>query len=147
MAIAVADTSFLFSLYGNDAHTAAAHDWVRQGRRPIAVSVLTRYELQNAIRGAAFRKVITTADALASLEAFESDLKNGHLQLASGELGAVVADALRLSELHTLRGGHRSFDILHVAMARLLKANVFLSFDANQRKLAAAVRLSIGPTP
>jgi hypothetical protein len=34
---------------------------------------------------------------------------------------------------------------LHVATARLLKATTFLSFDANQRKLAATVRLTVGP--
>jgi predicted nucleic acid-binding protein len=145
MATAVADTSFLFSLFGNDAHTAVAQAWARQAQLPITTSILNRYEFGNAIRFAAFRKVISQADALASLVAFETDLKNGHLQLASFDLMAVVAEASRLSELHTLSGGHRSFDILHVATARLLKATLFLSFDANQRKLAAAVRLNVGP--
>jgi hypothetical protein len=145
MAIAVADTSFLFSLYGNDAHTAAAQGWVRQHQLPIAVSVLCRYEFQNAIRFAAFRQAISPADALASLTAFGSDLQDGHLQPASCDLAALIGDASRLSELHTPSGGHRSFDILHVATARRLKATTFLSFDYNQRKLAAAVRLTVGP--
>lgn len=145
MATAVADTSFLFSLFGNDGHTATAQNWVRQRQVPIAVSVLNRYEFENAIRFAAFRKAIAQADALASLAAFESDSKNGLLQLASSDLTAVVAEASRLSELHTLSGGHRSFDILHVATAKLLKATMFLSFDSNQRRLAAAVRLSVAP--
>jgi predicted nucleic acid-binding protein len=57
----------------------------------------------------------------------------------------VIAEAARLSELHTLSGGHRSFDVLHVATARLLKATTFLSFDANQRKLATTGRLAVGP--
>ena len=145
MAINVADTSFLFSLFGNDAHTAAAQDWARQSQVPITVSSLNRYEFGNAIRFAAFRKVITPADALASLGAFESDLKTGHLQLATCDLAAVLSEADHLSELHTLKGGHRSFDILHVAAAKILKATTFLSFDANQRTLAAAARLKIGP--
>ena len=34
MSTTVADTSFLFTLYGNDAHTAGAHGWVRQSQRP-----------------------------------------------------------------------------------------------------------------
>lgn len=145
MAIAVADTSFLFSLFGNDAHTAVAQRWARQGQLPVTVSVLNRYEFENAIRFAAFRKAISKADALASLAAFETDLKNGLLQLASCDFTAVVAEASRLSERHTLSGGHRSFDILHVATARLLKATTLLSFDANQRRLAAAVGLNVGP--
>lgn len=145
MATAVADTSFLFSLFGNDAQTAAAHAWARQAQLPITISVLNRYEFGNAIRFAAFRQVISHADALASLAAFETDLKNRHLHLASCDLSAAVAEAIRLAELHTLNGGHRSFDILHVATARLLKATLFLTFNANQRKLAAAARLNVGP--
>jgi predicted nucleic acid-binding protein len=145
MAIAVADTSFLFSLYGNDAHTAAAQAWVLQSPLPIAVSLLGRYEFQNAVRFAAFRQAITQAEALASLAAFASDLQDGHLQPAPCDLAALISEAARLSERHTPVGGHRSFDILHVAAARHLKASVFLSFDANQRRLATAVRLNIGP--
>ena len=145
MAIAVADTSFLFSLFGNDAHTKAAHNWTRQSQLPIAVSALNRYEFGNAIRFAAFRKASLQADALASLAAFETDMKTGHLHLATCDLAAVLAEAARLSELHTLSGGHRSFDILHVAAAKILKATIFLSFDSNQRTLAATARLNIGP--
>ena len=145
MAAAVADTSFLFSLFGNDAHTPAAKNWVQQAQLPITVTALGRYELGNAIRFAAFRKAISPADARASLAAVEADLKSGHLQPASCDLAAIVTEAARLSELHTVSGGHRSFDILHVATARLLKATTFLSFDANQRRLATTLRLNIGP--
>jgi predicted nucleic acid-binding protein len=145
MALATADTSFLFSLFGNDGHTAATQAWTRQARIPISLTVLNRYEFGNAVRFAAFRKAISQADALASLAAFETDLKAGYLQLVQLDLAAVITEAARLSELHTLSGGHRSFDILHVATARLLKATTFLTFDANQRKLATTVRLAVGP--
>ncbi|MDO8540316.1 MAG: type II toxin-antitoxin system VapC family toxin [Opitutaceae bacterium] len=145
MAVIVADTSFLFSLFGNDGHTAAAQSWARQAKQPITISVLNRYEFGNAIRFAAFRKAITQADALGSLAAFETDLKNGHLELAFCDLAAVVAEASRLSDLHTLKGGHRSLDILHVATAKLLNATLFLTFDANQRILANTARLGAGP--
>jgi predicted nucleic acid-binding protein len=145
VATIVTDTSFLFSLFGGDAHTAAARAWAMQTKQPIAVTTLNRYELGNAIRFAAFRKVIPQQDALASLAAFEADLKNGFLQSVSPDLAEIVKEAARLSESHTITGGHRSFDILHVAAARMLKATLFLSFDANQRKLAGTVKLSVGP--
>jgi hypothetical protein len=38
--------------------------------------------------------------------------------------------------MRTLSGGHRGFDILHVAGALKLKATHFLTFDGNQRTLA-----------
>ena len=141
----VADTSFLFALFGGDTHTAAAQSWARQAREPIAVTALNRYELANAIRFAAFRKAISPSDAVNSLAAFDADLKQGLLQLTPCDLAAVVKEADRLSELHTLTGGHRSFDIFHIAAARVLKAGTILTFDLNQRKLASAVRLTVGP--
>jgi hypothetical protein len=51
-------------------------------------------------------------------------------------LAELIAEANRLSAAHTLAGGHRSFDILHVAAALRLRAFTFLTFDGNQRKLA-----------
>ena len=145
MATVVADTSFLFALFGSDAHSAVAGAWTRQAGQPITVTALNRYELGNALRFAVFRKVIAPADALNSLAAFEADLKSEHLHLVRCDLEAVVAEAARLSERYTTGGGHRSFDVLHVATARVLKATVFLSFDLNQRKLAAAAGLKVGP--
>jgi hypothetical protein len=44
-----------------------------------------------------------------------------------------------------MAGGHRSFDVLHVATALHLGARDFLTFDANQRKLAAAEKLKVKP--
>jgi predicted nucleic acid-binding protein len=145
MQTVISDTSFLFSLFGNDTHTSSAKNWVGQKRLPIAVSVLNQYEFQNAIRFAAFRKVISGTEVIATFDAFETDLKSGHLQTIAVDLSAVVIEASNLSARHTMGGGHRSFDILHVAVARILKANTFLTFDDNQRKLAKSVRLEVGP--
>ena len=141
----VTDTSFLFSLFGNDGHTPAAQTWATQTNRPIAMTNLNRYEFGNAIRLAAFRKVISNGDAQNTLTAFEKDLKSGILQWVPCDLEAVLSEAARLSQLYTLASGHRSFDILHIATARVLKARMILSFDLNQRKLASALRLSVGP--
>lgn len=141
----IADTSFLFSLFGHDSNSAVAHAWARQAQTPIALSAMARYELGNALRFAAFRGAITKADSDASLAAIKADLSSGHLHAAGCDFIAVFSEAARLSEAHTLTGGHRAFDILHVAAARHLKARLFLTFDANQRRLAQAARLTVGP--
>jgi hypothetical protein len=73
------------------------------------------------------------------------DLRSGYLQLVPCDLAAIVVEAVRLPELHALSGGHRSFDVLHVATAKVFKASTSLSFDANQRKLAAAAQIAIAP--
>jgi predicted nucleic acid-binding protein len=51
--------------------------------------------------------------------------------------------AARLSEQHSATVGSRSFDILHVAVAKCLRAKTFVSFDRRQRTLAAAVGLTV----
>jgi len=55
----------------------------------------------------------------------------------------VVDEAKRLSASHTLAGGHRGFDILHVATALILKAQQLLTFDENQKKLTEAEGLVV----
>jgi predicted nucleic acid-binding protein len=58
-------------------------------------------------------------------------------------LAVVIDEAKRLSATHTLTGGHRGFDMLHVAAALQLKARHFLTFDANQKRLAEAEGLIV----
>ena len=139
------DTSFLFSLYGDDAHTTRARGWLSTHGGTLPVTTLALFEHANALRCAAFRKAITHEDALSALQAVAHDLKSGMLVIAGPSLPDVLTEAERLSARHSLVGGFRSFDILHVATARVLKADVFLSFDVAQRNLAAAAGLKVGP--
>ena len=52
-------------------------------------------------------------------------------------------EAKRLSAMHTRTGGHRGFDILHVAATLQLKGERLLTFDGNQKKLADAEGLGV----
>ena len=67
---------------------------------------------------------------------FEDALRAGRLRPLRFDLETLTAEANRLSLAHTLGGGHRGFDILHVAAAKLAGASHFLTFDANQKSLA-----------
>lgn len=67
---------------------------------------------------------------------FETDLNAGRLIEKVCNLADILSEAFRLSRDHTLTGGHRAFDILHVAAAKIIGATHFLTFDANQKKLA-----------
>jgi predicted nucleic acid-binding protein len=141
MAIRCCDTSFLFSLYGNDAHTERAVAYVRRQRDPLTLTVLNEYELGNALRFAEFRRLLPAGKAAQYLADFAADVATGILVVSVCNLAAVLTEAKRLSARHTATGGHRSFDILHVAAAVHLGADEFLSFDANQRHLALAAGL------
>ncbi len=137
------DTSFLFSLYGNDVHTPLALKWTKTHRRPITLSVFNEYELGNALRLAEFRKSLAAGESVTFWGQFETDRSGGCLVTRILNLADVVGEARRLSITHTVKGGHRGFDILHVAGALRFGASEFLTFDANQKILAEAEGMSV----
>ncbi len=140
--VTCADTSFLFSLYGNDAHTPRAVKWLSARRSPVTITVLNEFELANALRFAEFRGLIARGQAALFWTQFEADRAAGRLLGRICNLGEVVDEAMRLSAGHTLAGGHRGFDILHVAAALHLGADRFLTFDRSQKRLATAAGLT-----
>ena len=73
----------------------------------------------------------------------KSDLVSGGVITIPAPWPQIHLAAERLSELHTDAGGHRAMDILHVATAIELGAKEFLTFDANQKKLAEAEGLVV----
>jgi len=138
-----ADTSALFSLYAYDAHSSRIVAWLKSQRQPIVVTSLNEFELSNALRFAEWRGAIATGEAAAFCAQFQEDQAAGRIVRQACNLAAVVDEATRLSAAHTLAGGHRSFDIVHVAAALVIKARQFLTFDQNQRRLAEAEGLSV----
>lgn len=143
MPMLCADTSFLFSLYGNDAHTESALERLRRLAQPVLLSTLNEFELGNALRFAECRKLLPSGFSAKALAALDEDLRAGRCRRAEMPLEEILTEAFALSRRHTLKGGHRSFDILHVAHARLRRPQAFLSFDANQLTLAKACGLTV----
>lgn len=131
------DTSFLFSLYGNDSKTEDAQRWSLQNQHVILITGLNHFELINALLFAEYRHAIKSGQSTKFAADFEFDIRGGRLVESSCEFKEILAEASRLSAAHTLTGGHRGFDILHVAAAKLIGATHFLTFDTNQKKLAA----------
>jgi len=136
-----ADTSFLFSLYRRDAHSHEAFARLEAAGQPLVLSAFNVYELGNALRLAESRGLLTAGEAARRLEALAEDLTFGRWRESEIETDEIVAEANRLSAAHTVKGGHRAFDILHVAHARLARPRQFLSFDANQLRLAKGAGL------
>ncbi|TLD72630.1 type II toxin-antitoxin system VapC family toxin [Phragmitibacter flavus] len=137
------DTSFLFSLYGSDRHSERAVSFISTIAVPLRLTTLTQFEFGNALRFAEFRKVLKSGEALQHRTRFEVAISQGRLIVENCNLADVVEVADRLSAMRTLLGGHRGFDILHVAGALKLKATHFLTFDHNQKKLAEAEGLIV----
>ena len=137
------DTSFLFSLYGSDAHSAKAVVWTAQNTKAIYLNSLTHFEFGNALRFSEFRKTSPPGSAAQYWAGFEAAIAQGRLIVASSNLADVLDEAKRLSGIRTLTGGHRGFDILHVASALKMNATHFLTFDGNQKKLAESEGLFV----
>lgn len=141
--VIVSDTSFLFSLYGNDAHSHRAVGYIENQYCPIHLNRLTIFELENAIRFAEFRKAIPAGSSEEYCGRVRSAISRGRLMMQITNLADVFHEAQRLSQQRTLQGGHRGFDILHAANALVMKATHFLTFDHNQKQLAEAEGLIV----
>lgn len=77
------------------------------------------------------------------MKMLESNLNAGGLRLEIIDWADVHSIAEQLSAKYTAKGGHRPMGILHVATALHLRATKFLTFDANQEKLAEAEGLKV----
>lgn len=143
---AYADTSFLYSLYVQQAHSPAAAAYMAAtGEAPLPITSLNRFELSNAIRLSVFRKLLDRRMAAADLKLLEKDIATGVLALTPCDWAAVHAKAEQISSRRTAKAGHRSMDLLHVASALTLEASDFLSFDHNQAALASFCGLRVKP--
>ena len=145
------DTSFLFAFYVMQSNSPAAAAHAATMKEPLHVTALLAYEFRQALRFQAWRhsanprEGIALADVEVALNRFETDLMDGLIVLAPCNFQDVFHRAGELSARHTMAGGHRSFDVLHVATALHLGAREYLTFDANQRKLAVAEKLKVKP--
>ena len=141
--IAYADTGFLVSLYGQDAHSEVATALVSS--KPIfLLTSLGEMEFTNAIELRVFRKEWARREARAVLELFlqHQAATVFRLEPFSPE---IWEKALSLSRRHSALLGTRTLDILHVASALVFKPDVFYTFDERQAKVAKAERLRVLP--
>jgi predicted nucleic acid-binding protein len=137
------DTSYLFSVYGNDSHTPLAINSFKTLSVPILITEFNQFELCNAICGTVFRKVYTEKAGEEFWHGFLIDLNLGQLQKVAVDQTQVLQKGIYLSQSQTLVGGHRAFDVLHIAAALHLKATHFFTFDQQQMRLAKAVGLKV----
>jgi predicted nucleic acid-binding protein len=143
------DTSFLCALYRLQANSPDAAAYFGAMPEPLEVTSLLLYEFRQAVR---FQirlhrndpsKGYSRDEGAKMLADLKADLVSGDVVTVPAPWHQVHLAAERLSEWHTDACGHRSMDILHVATAIELGANHFLTFDANQKRLAEAEGLTV----
>jgi len=138
------DTSFLCALYRTQNNSDRAIACRMEMNGPLAITHLLLWEFRQSARFQAFRHRNNPQQGYPLHEAekmiadLKEDLDNGAVVIAEADSMKVLALAERISKLRTYEGGHRSFDVLHIAAALELEADAFVSFDGNQNALAAA---------
>lgn len=143
--VVYADTSYLLSLYTNDAHHAQALTLLKPLKTQLVWTPFQRYEVLNAIQLQVFRHDIQLHEAVAVRQEIERDVQDGFLSAAPLLWGAMLAQAEQLSSAFTAKLGTRGMDILHVAAALAVDAQEFFTFDARQKTLAAKAGLKVKP--
>jgi predicted nucleic acid-binding protein len=149
--IAFPDTSFLCALYVPQSTSVTAITHYQRMKEPLRVSALLLGEFRQSVRFQIFRHSRDSTQGYArktgleALTKLQANIDAGALVVMPAEWADVLTIAERISSKHTMSGGHRFIDLLHVATALHLGALEFLTCDANQRKLAAAEGLAVKP--
>lgn len=136
-----ADTSFLVSLYVQDANSGPAVS-LASGALPLYLTPLVEHEMRNAIRLCFFRRQISSSQREKALHEMESDKTAGVLHATPLDWPKVLKHAEQLGRRHTESLGARGMDILHIASALALKSQRFLTFDERQKELARLAGLT-----
>ncbi len=143
------DTSFLCALYRTQVNSSLADRYIHKLRGSLTVSSLLLLEFRQSVRLQTRlhlndkSKGFTQEEGQHMLNDIQIDLNAGLLTVTPADWAAVHQRSEVLSHAYTVTEGHRLADILHVATALQLGANEFLTFDANQKKLAQAEGLVV----
>ncbi len=147
--IASLDTSFLCALYRSQDNTSQAIAHAQRMKEPLHVNSLLLFEFRQSLRYQEFLhkrdplKGFDRATGAAAFAQVQANIAAGAVVVVAADWSDVHQIAERLSGRHTHANGHRGFDILHVATALHFGAREFLTFDANQKKLAKAEGLKV----
>jgi predicted nucleic acid-binding protein len=142
---AYADSSFIVSLLRMDANHEEAMRYMAQSGETLTFNPLLRVELRNALRNAQALGQITESERRLAFRQIEQDLQAGLLINTPVKWSDVFRLADELSDKHAASDGQRTIDLLHVALAIVCGAKIFLSFDRRQRRLAKAASLGVKP--
>ena len=139
------DSAIIVKLYVHEATSPEAIRLVSEFSAPYILTSWQALEVRNAIRLKAFRREITSAEMTQSLVALDEDIASGRWLNPGYDIEKAELKTGELSALYTANMGCRTLDIIHVAIAVLLTAKAFVTFDRRQKTLALASGLLVQP--
>ncbi len=150
-----ADTNFLVRLFlelpDAEASLQPARGRGIDGGAAFPITWLHRIEICNAIQLYVFRRDarnrVSPEHGGAVWASFRDELSGaGRLRLAPIATADLEHQFEELSLRHTAKGSFRTYDLLHVASALLLKCDTFWSFDEKASRLAVLEGLKLRRT-
>lgn len=144
-----ADTSFLCALYCEQDNSECADAFMERRMGQVVVSSQVLWEFRQSARFQVYRYQLDKTVGFSKTEAermikvLSENVASGILTLATVEWPDVHKIAETLSATHTMKGGHRATDIIHVSTVKNLGLKYFLTFDGNQKNLAEAQELIV----
>ncbi len=129
------DTSAFLKLYIREGGSAEVQALVQAQTAPLPVWDALEMEFTNAIWMRVFWKDIAATDARRQLDLFEERRKRGQYFTPDFSRSKML-DRFRSLAAHTVETGCRTMDVAHVAAALEFGADMLVSFDERQRRLA-----------
>lgn len=136
------DTSAFLKLYVREDGSELVHETVTTQFDPLPVWDILEMEFHNALQLKVFREELLESEATHQQSLFQMRKTKGFYFVPDINRAELMAEFRRLAAETPLLGC-RTMDILHVACAVLVSADLFLSFDARQNDLAKKAGLRI----
>jgi predicted nucleic acid-binding protein len=140
-----ADASFLVAFFAGTEHSKEARRWWKRNHDVVTVSRLVLFEAKNSIRSLPLSGKIKRADARWAIEHMKRRVLEGMIEVRELSNKRVYPAARRLSMHYCEIKSFGAMDIVHVATAQELGAQLFLSFDDRQRELAESEGMQVMP--
>lgn len=147
--IAYPDTSFLCAFYRKQTNSQLAAAYFKGMPEALHVASPLLFEFKQSVRWQFYlhqkdsSKGYDKRTALSLLSKLQANIASNNVVVVPVDWADVASIAERLSAQYTWTEGYRGFDVLHVATALHLGVSEFLTFDANQKKLAEAEGLKV----
>ena len=139
------DSGVLLKLYFPEPRTPEAVQFFNLAPSPPPFTLLHGLEMRSAIRQKLGRGDMSLPESERILKALDSDLATGLYSKPAVNWPVVFLQAEAFSAAHGASTLCRSLDTLHVALASVLGATEFCTFDARQARMAVAVGLQVIP--
>ena len=136
------DTSAFIKLYLKEDGSEAVHEAVVAQREPLPIWSLLELELYNAFRFKVFIGELTEQDADGVISVYLTRKRAGQYHVPYLDPVALHESAIELTR-RTPTTGCRSLDLLHVAAAGLLQAELFVTGDRRQAVLGKGEGLRV----